>query len=239
MVEFADINNKAEIKELWESIFREDEKVIDVFFEKIFPFAVIPVIKTDGKIVSSLFLLDCTIGAYKGKCVYCAMTKNEYRGKGYMKMLLDYSYVFCKNNGYDFLVLVPAEKSLFDYYSKCGFEKFGFHRKHFFDGNTPYKKEKLEIRHSLEFHESICDYWKNSCRIYGGKVTDFGLIFNDDTVIIRNADCDFEEIPEEYNRSGNIIQGNITFGEDFSPAMIKTENAKIKKIKCYIGITLE
>ena len=42
-----------------------------------------------------------------------------------MKKLLDFSYDYCRDNGFDFLILVPAEKSLFDYYGKCGFERFG------------------------------------------------------------------------------------------------------------------
>ena len=58
-------------------------------------------------------------------------------------------------------------------------------------------------------------------------------------MVIRNAECDFTDIPEKYKKDGNIIQGNITFGEEYSPAMIKTENKDIKELCCYVGITLE
>ncbi len=239
MVEFASIKEKKELQTLWQITFLEDSGVIENFFENVFPFVVTPVIKEKGEIVSSLFLLDCKIGEYKGKCVYCAMTKYAFRGKGYMKKLLDFSYDYCKENGFDFLFLVPAEKSLFDYYEKCGFKKFGIHRKHIFDDNTPVTKGKLNFQYEIDFGESVLNYWKNSCVIYGGEVADFGLVFDDDNVIIRNAQCDFASIPENYKKSGNIIQGNITFGEEYSPAMIKTENENIKNINCYIGITLE
>ena len=239
MIELASIKDKKELQSLWQMTFLEDSQVIENFFENVFSSVITPVIKVDDEIASSLFLLDCSIGKYRGKCVYCAMTKYAYRGKGYMKKLLDFSYNYCCDNGFDFLFLVPAEKSLFDYYKKCGFENFGIHRKHIFDGGTPVTKEKLEFQYEIEFNKKVLEYWKNSCIIYGGEIADFGLCFDDDNIIIRNAECDFSDIPEKYKQDKNIIQGNITFGEECSPAMIKTENKDIKDLCCYVGITLE
>ena len=239
MIELASIKDKKELQSLWQMTFLEDSQVIENFFENVFSSVITPFIKVNNEIASSLFLLDCRIGNYKGKCVYCAMTKYAYRGKGYMKKLLDFSYNYCCDNGFDFLFLVPAEKSLFDYYEKCGFVDFGIHRKHIFDGDTPVTKEKLEFQYEIEFNKKVLEYWKNSCVIYGGEIADFGLCFDDDNIIIRNAECDFSDIPEKYKQDGNIIQGNITFGEEYSPAMIKTKNKDIKDLCCYVGITLE
>ncbi len=239
MIEFASVKDKKELQSLWQITFLEDSKVIDNFFNNVFSSVVTPVIKVDNEIVSSLFLLDCNIGSYKGKCVYCAMTKYAYRGKGYMKKLLDFSYNYCKENSYDFLFLVPAEKPLFDYYKKCGFTNFGIHRKHIFDGNTPVTKQKLKFDYTIEFEQSVYEYWKNSCIVYGGEISNIGLCFDDDNIIIRNAECDYADIPEKYKQNDNIIQGNITFGEEYSPAMIKTDDKDIKNLRCYVGITLE
>lgn len=239
MIELASIKDKKELHSLWQMTFLEDSKVIDNFFNNVFSSVVTPVIKVDDEIVSSLFLLDCNIGEYKGKCVYCAMTKYAFRGKGYMKKLLNFSYDYCLNNGYDFLFLIPAEESLFDYYKKCEFINFGIHRKHIFDDNTPIKKEKLDFQYEIEFDKSVLEYWKSSCLIYGGEICDFGLCFDDDNMIIRNAECDYIDIPKNYKQNGNIIQGNITFGEEYSPATIKIINKNIKDITCYVGITLE
>ena len=239
MIDFASIKDKKELHSLWQMTFLEDTQVIENFFENVFSSVVSPIIKVNGEIVSSLFLLDCNIGRYKGKCVYCAMTKYSERGKGYMKKLLDFSYNYCLDNGFDFLFLVPAEESLFEYYKKCGFENFGIHRKHIFNGDTPITEEKLEFDYTIEFEKSVYEYWENSCLIYGGEICDFGLCFDDDNKIIRNADCNYADIPEKYKKDGNIIQGNIDFGKEYSPAMIKTENNDIKDLCCYIGITLE
>ncbi|MBR2455302.1 MAG: GNAT family N-acetyltransferase [Clostridia bacterium] len=239
MIDFADYSDRKALEGLWQSVFLEDSEITEYFFENIFGDTITPVIRVDGEIASALFLLDCTIGDYKGKCVYCAMTNYSHRGKGYMKTLLDYSYDFCCENGFDFLFLVPAEKSLFDYYKKCGFEKFGLRRSHTFDGATPEIKEKINFDCEFKFSSDIVEYWKNSCIHYGGEVTDFGLVFDDDNVIIRNAKCEFSNIPQEYKKNDIIIQGDINFGEDEHPAMIRTENKDIENLCCYVGITLE
>ncbi len=239
MITLADINDKTQLSEMWQSVFLEESSVTDSFFENIFDKTVTPIIKIDNEIVSSLFLLPCKIGEYEGKCVYCAMTSYTHRGKGYMKNLLDFSYEYCKENGFDFLFLVPAEKSLFDYYKSCGFTQFGISRVHAVSEAIPEKRELLKYDYSLEFDDDILEYWESACVIYGGEVTKFGLVFDDDQVIIRNAKGSYENIPEKYKKSGTIIKGNISFGEDYCPAMIKTENKEIINTNCYIGITLE
>lgn len=239
MIDFATEKDISTLKRMWESVFLEDEEVTEYFFEKIFADTVIPVIRLDGEIASSLFLLDCKIGSYRGKCVYCAMTKYNHRGKGYMKNLLDFSYAWCIQNNFDFLTLVPAEKPLFDYYAKCGFAPFGVRRTYAVSDNTPIQKKKLCFENELTFDNKICEYWQNSCVHYGGKITDFGLVFNDEEIIIRNAKGGFDEIPEAYKTNGTIIQGDMLYGETESPAMIKTKNEEIKNANCYIGITLE
>ncbi len=239
MIEFATIKDKKELSGLWQMTFLEDPQVIEDFFCNVFESVTTPAIKLDGEIVSSLFFLPGKIGEYEGRCVYCAMTKYAHRGKGYMKQLLDFSYDYCKDNDLNFLFLVPAEVSLFDYYEKCGFEKFGISRTYTFDGTTPENREKLEFQYEINFDNSITNYWKTSCEIYGGEIADFGLVFDDDEIIIRNAKASFSEIPEKYRKANTKIQGDIDFGTEYSPAMIKTENKELLNIDCYIGITLE
>ena len=239
MITFADRNDKTQLEKMWQSIFLEEPQVVEIFFENVFDSTVTPVIKIDDEIVSSLFLLDCKIGDYKGKCVYCAMTKYAHRGKGYMKKLLDFSYNYCKENSFDFLFLVPAEKSLFDYYENCGFSKFGISRVHTINDTVPTEREFLNCENEIEFDNSVVEYWKNTCTVYGGEVTEFGLVFSDEETFIRNAKGNYENIPEKYKKSGTTIKGNISFGENYSPAMIKTETTELKNVICYIGITLE
>ena len=243
MIEFARLSDKTELSRMWQNIFLEEREITELFFENIFDKAVTPVIRQNGEIVSSLFLLPCKIGEFEGKCVYCAMTLPRYRGKGYMKKLLDFSYDYCRANGFDFLILVPAEKSLFNYYEKCGFERFGV-RKSCIWGSSDNSSDKfLKTDCELLFDGKIIDYWQSACVHYGGEIIEIkdfsGMAFTDDATVIKNARGSIKGIPEKYRKSGVKIQGNIDFGETESPAMIRTENGKIKRLKCFVGITLE
>ncbi|MGN0569411.1 MAG: GNAT family N-acetyltransferase [Candidatus Fimenecus sp.] len=243
MIEFATLSDKTALSRMWKSIFLEDSEITELFFEKIFEKTVTPVIQQNGEIVSSLFLLPCKIGGYEGKCVYCAMTSPEYRGKGYMKSLLDFSYTHCKDNGFDFLILIPAEKSLFDYYGKCGFERFGVRKAYTVGSSGNSFSEFLKADCELLFDGDIVKYWEYACTHYGGEIIeskDFsGMAFTDDTTVIKNASGSIDGIPERYRENGVKIQGNIDLGKTESPAMIRTENLKIKSLKCFVGITLE
>ena len=67
MITFADRNDKTQLEKMWQSIFLEDLQVVENFFENVFDTTVTPVIKIDGEIVSSLFLLDCKISNYNLK----------------------------------------------------------------------------------------------------------------------------------------------------------------------------
>lgn len=235
MIRLGNFSDKKALQKLWQSTFLEDEKVTEDFFNNIFENVVTPVYCIDDKIVASLFLLPCNIGNFEGKCVYCAQTAFAHRGKGYMRELLDFSYEYIRKNNLDFLVLVPAEKSLFDYYGKLGFEKFGKHRVFENNGEVPEEKP-FEYDFELKFDEKIIDYWEMSCIHYGGTIESFGLVFDDDKIIIRNASGNFEDFK---NYKNAFVQGRINFGETLSPAMIKTDNDEIKKLSCYVGITLE
>ncbi len=239
MIEFADIKDKKELSDLWHTVFQEDMSVIDDFFESVFPSTTAPIIRINGEIASALFLLPCGAGDFNGKCVYCAMTRKSCRGKGYMRRLLDFSYDHCINHGFDFLFLVPAEPSLFDYYGKCGFVPFGTASKYIFGNGIPVEKEKPEFDCELSFDSSVLQYWERACITYGGEKASFGLVSDDGTAVIRNADCDLADIPDRYKSDGNVIQGKISFGEAYIPAMIKTDIEEIKNMKCYVGITLE
>ncbi len=236
MIRFANDSDKNALSELWQDVFCEDIEVIDYFFDNIFHTATAPVMCVNGEIVSALFLLPCSIGGHKGKYVYCAMTASAHRGKGYMKKLLDFSY----GHSDDFLILVPAEKSLFDYYKKCGFENYGISRTYTVSKLTPPKiSENLKYDCELNFDDAVAEYWKKSCIHYGGDVKSYGLVFNDIITTVRNAVGSYGDFPNKLLRDGTVIKGDINFGKVEYPAMIKTDNTAVKNLCCYVGITLE
>jgi len=80
-------------------------------------------LEVDGNVVSMLFALPCVVRynaeEIKATYVYAAATNKENRKKGYMKKLLE--KVKAEAEG-DFILLRPANETLIDYYSKCGFK---------------------------------------------------------------------------------------------------------------------
>ena len=111
-----DINS---LKELWLGIFEEKQIAIDLFFEKNFNDTAF--VATDqGKIVAILYLLPASVNGVNACYLYGAATDANYRKHGIMRNLINFSL---ENSHYEMCVLLPAKSSLYDFYSKLGFEK--------------------------------------------------------------------------------------------------------------------
>lgn len=189
MIGIADKSDIQCLKNLWCEVFDEDTEVCDIFFENIFKTCVSPVFRVNGKIVSSVFLLECNLNDARGFYVYCAMTKKDFRGKGYMGELLKFSDKIREDAGLDFLLLVPSEKSLFNYYSKFGFapycekqtRKFDSFNGNIRDVKSVSSKEYIAERNrilkgadKLYFPTQTVEYWLLSCMHYGGETVTCG-----------------------------------------------------------------
>ncbi len=111
---YNDLNGIAEI---WCEAFGDTFEDVKYFFEnlkygKCFAYII------DGKAVSLLFLVDCSIGDSAAKYIYAACTLKQFRGMGYMSRLLSY---VC-SLGSD-VCLIPANERLVTYYKQRGFEE--------------------------------------------------------------------------------------------------------------------
>lgn len=129
MIRYCTNSDKKQVIELWSCVFGDSISDIEEFL------SVVPLENCLGyfledKLVSQLFLVDSIIYisevSYTGKYIYAACTSKEHRSKGYMGELLKYACVTNPPKGVDFLTLVPASESLFDYYSRFGFYKLFF-----------------------------------------------------------------------------------------------------------------
>ncbi len=108
-------------KKLYMDAFHDDQEFTDLLFDRFFDSSC-EYIYEDGEIISMLFAIDVTLDNLNGKYVYAVATNEKYRGKGYMSRL--FQSVYDKySNDFDFLCLKPMSESLFDYYSRLGFER--------------------------------------------------------------------------------------------------------------------
>lgn len=122
MVRLALPEEKEQIKVLWQTCFHDEDSYIDFFFSRL-PEPECLFYLSGNKPASMLLLLNCTLGSFTGKYIFAACTHPAYRGRGYMKTLLSGAEQLCRDKA-DFLCLVPANHTLFDYYRKCGYQTF-------------------------------------------------------------------------------------------------------------------
>ncbi|MDE6659363.1 MAG: GNAT family N-acetyltransferase [Eubacterium sp.] len=115
MIRFTD--DTEQIIELWRNVFKEDSREDVLFFLNESHHAKCLGYFEKDKLVSMLFLVDCSYSALNGKYVYAVCTNEKCRNKGYSSSLINESKKYMN----DFLWLIPAHDSLFDFYAKFGF----------------------------------------------------------------------------------------------------------------------
>lgn len=116
----------AQLKHLWKTVFGDNDAVIDSFFEHLYDPTTTLVARSEGRIVSALYLLDCGLSVfrktYPSFYLYAAATNPAFRGQGLMAKLLCAAKEFALQKQKEFICLYPAEESLYDFYKKHGYE---------------------------------------------------------------------------------------------------------------------
>ena len=114
-----------ELTDLWQTCFGDDDDYIGAFMRSRFVPERTLIGREDGKICSALYLLDGKVRiageAFDAAYLYAACTHPDFRSRGYMGELLRSAESLCRDSGLDYICLVPAEDSLFDYYSRFGY----------------------------------------------------------------------------------------------------------------------
>lgn len=127
MIRFADEKDIPQLKEIWHISFGDSKEYIDMFMEQQFKNAKTVVYEEDSEILSMFFLFRCDFSIRKKThpafYLYAAATLPQYRGKGIMGKMLEFSKSYAAEKNFDFIILSPAEKSLYDYYGRFGFKE--------------------------------------------------------------------------------------------------------------------
>lgn len=111
MIRKCDEGDYENIIKIWKSAFGDSEQSITAFLEMFSDYVYIC---DSGAIMT---LLPVTLGNMSGDYVYAVAVDEKKRGLGLGKAMIEYA----KDNMKDFLVLVPADEGLFEYYRKLGF----------------------------------------------------------------------------------------------------------------------
>ncbi len=113
---------------LWNKVFGDDYSFIDLIFNKEYDSSILCFAELDNeKAVSAFYLIKNELkfenAIFNGYYLYAAATLPEYRGKGLMSDLIRQAQTYCRQQGADYISLVPSQESLYNYYSALGFQK--------------------------------------------------------------------------------------------------------------------
>ncbi len=115
-----------DIVQIWRMAFSDSDEYIQNFLRMMYKPGNCIVSRADGRVVSMAFLLETQLVVqgkpYSAYYFYAAATHPDYEGKGHMSGIINEVIPLTKERGVDFLVLVPAEDWLFDFYGRFGFE---------------------------------------------------------------------------------------------------------------------
>lgn len=111
--------------DLWVQSFGDPERYIRNFQSLVATPEQTVVYREDGKAVSAVYLLDCQLELqgerYNAYYFYAAATHPDYRRRGYMEQIIRYCRTLAEERNIDFIILVPADNNLYQYYSRFGF----------------------------------------------------------------------------------------------------------------------
>lgn len=127
-------NDTLSIQNIWRECFTQDTNYINNFIEFCFPYTTSFGLfqNTTNELVAMLSLLPSySIIANKpesmyklnGAYVYGVGTLINHRGNGYSQLLMEQVFKYSSVNSLDYILVKPAEESLFDLYKRQSFDK--------------------------------------------------------------------------------------------------------------------
>lgn len=183
MIRFADKNDVRSIRKLWDIAFPEEPDFNEYFFSKIFDYNNTLILIKNNELASMAQMIPYEIrGIGKVTYIYGAATNPKYRKQGLMSQLLEKSFEIDIEKGRSASILIPANKPLFDFYGRLGYETAFYINRVVYnkddDGIAEIKEAGYEdISRLMAIYEGDVirseRYWKiqlDMYKILGGKV---------------------------------------------------------------------
>lgn len=241
-------SDKQQIYNLWKKTFGDSETVIDRFFESVLAFENVILCCDGEKAVSMLSLMPAKIVSADGQksdayCVYAAATDEEYRKRGIMSKLLDFSAELAAERNADFLFLHPANEKLYSYYEKSGFEKAFFlgEQKQLseIDDDFSYSYvdwDKNILKLNAEFSDNcsfFCEYGYADYSEHDGRII-VNTFFGGNVKALLNALSEYAD-----NKNVYVSLPSEPAESVCSQGMIRRLSGKKFDVCIYLGISLE
>ena len=175
MIDFVKDSDYPGVLNLWREAFADSEEFIFDFFKNYKD--TILAYKENGELLSMLSIMPVAWGNKKGRYIYAVATDKKARSRGLSTALLEAAKKYILKNGEEFLVLLPQNESLYEFYKKRGFHTKNCIKK--------YEVLKSEIQKSEENSEKITEdeYYNLRKKFIGNNLIEWS---NDDLNNIKN-----------------------------------------------------
>lgn len=125
------MNRKQEALGLYRIAFPKDPMDFAVeFIDQFFDSNCLTDVR-DGRLACMLFLFECSIrlegAVYPAYYVYAVATHPDYRGRGYMRALMERAKEKARRDGRAALLIKPSNEQLYSFYEKLGFHTACFY----------------------------------------------------------------------------------------------------------------
>lgn len=138
-VRLAKKGETARQKEIWKLCFGDSDIYIDFYYAHRYKEDETALLLHDGQISAMLTMIPVRMVTsdnrnFQSAMLYAIATHPNYRNRGFASQLMNFSEKYLTANNIDFSILVPAEKHLFDFYRKKGYQEGFYIREALFTG---------------------------------------------------------------------------------------------------------
>ena len=112
------------LRQLWQQAFGDTDAFLDSFFATGFSPDCCRCITENSQLAAALYWFDCKYRGNPVAYLYAIATDEAFRGRGLCHALMENTHTHLASLGYAGAILVPAEKSLFGFYARMGYQNF-------------------------------------------------------------------------------------------------------------------
>jgi GNAT superfamily N-acetyltransferase len=179
------------LKEIWKLCFGDEDSFIDFFYNTRYIEDETLVLLQSNTITAMLTMIPVEIGApnkrsMSSTMLYAIATHPNYQNNGFATQLIEFSHQYLGLNIQQASILVPAEKNLFAFYRKLGYEQAFYIRELLLSRDrisrweiqpmcpvlvTPISSEEYNRRRNIQLHRRLSVSYKNEEVAYQKKLS--------------------------------------------------------------------
>lgn len=121
-IDFPNKSQICDLRSVWKEAFYDTDAFLDIFFGTAFSENRSLCAVENSEVIGMMYWFGCECETYKVAYIYAVATKKSYQGQGVCHSMMKKAHKLLKQQGYVGTILVPGEKSLFDFYSSMGYK---------------------------------------------------------------------------------------------------------------------